>query len=211
MTQAKTKPLTFAEFLERDDADNVLCDLLADGSLVAVPEEAAMNSALAFRLAMRLAAFLSDELIKINCLTLEVNPVGDNRVNRRPDLAILHPEHLTIDSVIRRTALFLGDLPPRFVAEVVSRGNENSDGYRRDYEWKRKQYQAWGIPEYWILDPHRAQITVLVLVDVDYQATLYQGDEAIKSTEFPELELTVDKLLINLIDESTYYDRETQF
>jgi Uma2 family endonuclease len=46
MTQAKTKPLTFAEFLERDDADDVSYDLQADGSLVAVLSEAEINSAL---------------------------------------------------------------------------------------------------------------------------------------------------------------------
>ena len=40
MTQAKLKPLTFAEFLERNDVDGIRYDLLADGNLVAVPSEA---------------------------------------------------------------------------------------------------------------------------------------------------------------------------
>lgn len=43
MTQAKPKPLTFAEFLERDDTDGACYDLLADGSIVAVPSEAEMD------------------------------------------------------------------------------------------------------------------------------------------------------------------------
>ena len=46
MTQAKPKLLTFAEFLERNDTDGVRYDLLADGSLVAAPSKAEINSAI---------------------------------------------------------------------------------------------------------------------------------------------------------------------
>ncbi len=59
--------------------------------------------------------------------------------------------------------------PPLFVAETVSPGGENSSNYKRDYVWKRQQYEEWCIPEYWIVDRHRAKITVLVLVDGRYQ------------------------------------------
>ncbi|MEO0987217.1 MAG: hypothetical protein AAFY20_16920 [Cyanobacteria bacterium J06639_14] len=55
-----------------------------------------LNSAIALELAFWLAEFVRRRLIKINCLTLEVEPVGDNRVNRRPDLAVIKPEHLEI-------------------------------------------------------------------------------------------------------------------
>jgi hypothetical protein len=44
MTQAKLKSLTFAEFLERNHADDTRYDLLADGSLVAVPSDAESNA-----------------------------------------------------------------------------------------------------------------------------------------------------------------------
>lgn len=195
MTQAKLKPLTFADFLEYDDGSDAWYDLLSDGSLVEVTSEAEINSRLAMALVVQFLNVVDYALIKINTLELEVNPIGDNRVNRRPDLAILDPEHLKIDSIVRRTALFRGDLPPRLVAEVVSPGNENSESYLRDYEWKRQQYQNWGIPEYWILDPHREQISVLVLTKGAYQSMTYQADQVIKSTEFPSLKMTVNELL----------------
>lgn len=195
MTQAKPKPLTFAEFLERNDTDGIRYDLLVDGSLVAVPSEAEINSAIVMMLLEKLMPFIQLRLAKIGVLELEVNPVGDKKRNRRPDLAILEPAHLTIESLKKRTALFLGSLPPRFVVEVVSPGNPDTDNYKRDYVWKRQQYQDWGIPEYWIADPHRSQVTVLSLVDDIYQEKTYRGSEAINSREFPDLVLTADALL----------------
>jgi Uma2 family endonuclease len=91
-------------------------------------------------------------------------------------------------------------MPPRFVVEVVSPGNTDSENYQRDYLWKRQQYQDWGIPEYWIIDPQRAQVTVLVLVGGIYQEKVYRGDAQICSVEFPELIVTTDELLNGLQD-----------
>jgi Uma2 family endonuclease len=52
------------------------------------------------------------------------------------------------------------------VIEVVSEGDENR---RRDLEVKPADYAAAGIPEYWIVDPEREQITVLVLDEKKYR------------------------------------------
>ena len=89
----------------------------------------------------------------------------------------------------------LGMPSSQMVAEVVSPGSQTSDNYRRDYEWKRQQYQTWGIAEYWILDPQRAQVTVLMLVDEAYQETIYTGEQPIISVVFPQLKLTAIELL----------------
>ncbi|MBE7491421.1 MAG: Uma2 family endonuclease [Planctomycetes bacterium] len=51
------------------------------------------------------------------------------------------------------------------VMEVVS---DDPDGRHRDYEVKRAEYQAAGIPEYWIVDPIEKRITVLVLRNGNY-------------------------------------------
>lgn len=196
MTQAQTKPLTFADFLERNDTDGARYDLLADGSLVAVPSEAEINNAIVMMLLEKLMLFTQFRLAKVGVLELEVDPVGDAKCNRRPDLAILEPAHLTIESLKKRTALFWGSLPPRLVVEVVSPGNPDTENYQRDYVWKRQQYQDWGIPEYWILDPHRDQATVLWLVDGRYQGKLYEGAMQIVSKEFPTLTVTAADLLV---------------
>ncbi len=195
MAQAKAKNLSFAEFLEYGDADGARYDLLADGSLVEVPSEAEINSALVMILLQKLAVLVEFRLVKIGVLELEVQPIGDGKRNRRPDFAILTPEHLAIESIQNRTALFWGSPPPRFVAEVVSPGDTKSENYQRDYIWKRQQYQDWRIPEYWIIDPHRARVTVLVLVEGVYKERIYSGDEPIGSVEFPELDVSAQGLL----------------
>ena len=160
-----------------------------------MPSEAEINSAIVMILLEKLTAFIQLRLAKVGVLELEVTPVGDDKRNRRPDLAILKPEHLVIESLKKRTALFLDSLPPRFIVEVVSPGNTDSENYQWDYLWKRQQYQDWNIPEYWIVDPHRAQVTVLVLVNGSYQEKVYSGSKLIRSVEFPELDITVEELL----------------
>ncbi len=123
---------------------------------------------------------------------IQVNPVGDRWVNRKPDLMVLQPEHL--DTV--KQAILLDMLPPLFVAEVVSPGSENSDNYLRDYVWKRQQYEELGIPEYWIIDPHREKVTVLTLVEERYEReAIYRASEQIVSTVFPTLKISVQSLL----------------
>ncbi len=167
MAQAKIKPLTFAEYLNYDDGSDIRYDLLSNGDLIPVPNESEENDYLAMVLFMKLSALINFRLIKLHTLTMEVEPVGDRYKNRRPDLVVLEPKHLQLDSIIKQNALPLGAIPPRFIAEIVSPGNESSDNYRRDYEWKRQQYEKWGIPEYWIVDhPARRQVSVLVLKDV---------------------------------------------
>jgi Uma2 family endonuclease len=52
------------------------------------------------------------------------------------------------------------------VMEVVSEGEEN---HKRDLEIKRREYAAAGIPEYWIIDPEKHEITVLTLELTTYR------------------------------------------
>lgn len=54
---------------------------------------------------------------------------------------------------------------PDLVMEVVS---EDSDSRKRDYDEKRQDYAAAGIPEYWIVDPRERSIAVLRLDDGQY-------------------------------------------
>lgn len=78
------------------------------------------------------------------------------------------------------------------VVEVVSLGKINED---RDYRFKRTEYATRGIPEYWIVDPTRSQVMVLVLVDGLYESVEYTGSDRILSSLFPELNLTVEQVL----------------
>ena len=69
---------------------------------------------------------------------------------RNPDVAVT----LTNTPRDRR-----GRRPPTIVMEVVSKGAE---ARTRDYITKREEYLAFGIREYWIIDPETRTVLVLV-------------------------------------------------
>ena len=189
-------PLRYRNYQEYLDDDQLGPDgnyrLLSTGEVIEVASEDDENLRLAIRLLLTLDQLPGlRNLVRNGNKEIQVNPVGDKQVNRKPDVMVMQPEHLKI----ARQAITLGMPAPQFVAEVVSPGPESSENYQRDYVWKRSQYQQWRIPEYWIIDPHRQQVTVLTLQDDTYRETVYQEDEAIASTAFPGLSLTAGAVL----------------
>jgi Uma2 family endonuclease len=76
------------------------------------------------------------------------------------------------------------------VVEVVSPNQEN-----RDYRYKRSEYAARGIAEYWIVDPISQKVTVLEWVEGFYDERVYQGKSAIVSSIFADLQLTASEVL----------------
>src|SRR5262249_46625563 len=70
----------------------------------------------------------------------------DLQSGRHPDVAV----------ALKHTPRDLrGGRPPSFVIEVVSEGGE---AHERDYVTKRQEYLAFGVLEYWIVDPWIRQI-----------------------------------------------------
>jgi Uma2 family endonuclease len=69
----------------------------------------------------------------------------------------------------------------------------------RDYIAKRQQYQACGIPEYWIVDPQTRTVLVLELSAGCYQEVgNFEGSMAIQSPTFPQIELVVNDIFKDL-------------
>jgi Uma2 family endonuclease len=110
---------------------------------------------------------------------------------RYPDLVVLKPEHL---AMVTTRLTIRGDMPaPRLVAEVVSPGDDNE---KRDYVDKREQYQARGIPEYWLIDPQEQTIQILKLEAGQYvEVDTFRGDDRLESPTFPMLSLTAHQVL----------------
>jgi Uma2 family endonuclease len=81
--------------------------------------------------------------------------------------------------------------PPSLIIEVVSPGKANRD---RDYRYKRTEYAARGVSEYWILDPQEQRLTICQWVEGQYEDTLYEGDCKIQSTVITDLDLSAAQI-----------------
>lgn len=126
---------------------------------------------------------------------------------RKPDLIAIDREdwrkQTEVEAVLQK--------PPSVVIEIVSTNWE--DDYRNKPLW----YAAFGVFEYWIIDPlyHLARYpgkknpkierpTILIgalkpsesiLVENDYQFRSFVGSEQIQSRVFPNLQITVDEIM----------------
>ncbi|MBF2037180.1 MAG: Uma2 family endonuclease [Leptolyngbyaceae cyanobacterium T60_A2020_046] len=112
--------------------------------------------------------------------------------NRYPDLTVLRPDHPDQMRSLGQAAITLDIAPPLLVVEMVSPG---ADNHRRDYIDTRNQYEGRGIPEDWIVDPERSQVTVLSLRAQGYAEQVFQGDAPLQSPTFPTLTLTAAAIL----------------
>lgn len=201
MTYTLPRYQSYQEYLNDDQLSNEQnYRLLSTGEIIEVPLENDINRLIACVLIGEILKTEGIGFIRYLCRgdkDLQVMPIGDKWVNRKPDLMVMRPEHLTI-----ATQAILLEMPaPLFVAEVVSPGSESSDNYLRDYVWKRQQYEWWQIPEYWIIDPHRDQVSVLTLVKGTYQAVMYRGQDTMDSSTFPTLSLSAEALLSGQIED----------
>ncbi|MBW4687615.1 MAG: Uma2 family endonuclease [Komarekiella atlantica HA4396-MV6] len=188
MTAITGKRLTLEEYLKYDDGTDSQYELVA-GELVAMPPESPKNVQISLFLLVNLLKF-----VPINQLSNKAEIVvgGSRATTRVPDLVVLTDELATALQGSTRSTITLDMPPPALVIEVVSPGKANED---RDYRYKRSEYAARGIAEYWIVDPQTNKVTVLTLVDGLYEETVFAGNTASASTIFPELQLTAEQVL----------------
>ncbi len=78
---------------------------------------------------------------------------------------------------------------PLLVIEVVS-----PNSIKRDYRYKRSEYAALGVPEYWIADPIEQQITVLELDEGLYEEKIFSAEQELVSPTFTQIKLTPQQI-----------------
>jgi Uma2 family endonuclease len=188
MTAITGKRLTLEEYLKYDDRTDSQYELVA-GELVAMPPESPKNVQISLFLLINFLKF-----VPFNRLSnkIEIVVAGFRATTGIPDLVVLTDELATALEGATRSTITLDMPPPALVVEVVSPGKANED---RDYRYKRSEYAARGIAEYWIVDPQISAVTVLILVDGFYEETRFTGNTAIASTIFSELQLTAEQVL----------------
>ncbi|MEL6221439.1 MAG: Uma2 family endonuclease [Cyanobacteria bacterium J06627_8] len=149
---------------------------LEDGELLVMPPESEINR----RIAIFLLVYFAQLGLSPTQLTMKTEIVvsGTRETVRVPDLMVLSEELVQTLEGASRSTVMLDMLPPELVVEVVSPGKANED---RDYRYKRSQYQARGIQEYWIIDPMQQQVMVLSLLEGLYVETVFEGETEIVS------------------------------
>jgi len=191
MTQAastSSKFMTMEDYLNYDDGTDTRYELV-DGELVQMPVESQVNLSIVKYLLFELAKHLPIALL---ATMTEVEVSGKRAKSRVPDLMVHSEESHAALSGDKRAILLRDMSPPALVIEVVSPGQKNRD---RDYRFKRTEYAARGIAEYWIVDPEVQQVTVCLWVNGQYEDTVYQGDAPIASTVIPDFALSAAQIL----------------
>jgi Uma2 family endonuclease len=174
--------MSLEDYFNYDDDTDTRYEL-EDGELLIMPPESDQN----LRIASFLLVYFAQQGIPFYRLRIgtEIVVSGTRTTVRLPDLMVLTEELAIALESASRSTVTMDMPPPQLVVEVVSPGKKNAD---RDYRYKRSQYQARGIAEYWIIDPIQQRITVLSLVEGLYEEAVFEGDAAIASSLLPPLE-----------------------
>lgn len=186
MTVASQK-MSLEEYLNFNDGTDTRYEL-DNGELIVTPPESDLNR--------RIGSFLLSLFFQLGIPTYrlrigtEIVVLGSRATTRFPDVMVLSEELATALEGSSRSTVMSDMPPPLLVVEVVSPNQEN-----RDYRYKRSEYAARRIPEYWIVDPIQQRVTVLEWVEGLYEEIVYTGESAIVSPLLGVLELTAQRLL----------------
>jgi Uma2 family endonuclease len=191
MTQAaapKPKIFTFEEYLAYDDGTETRYELV-DGELMEMPPESDDNNDVARRLFVELLKHIPFNLVAYKDTEIEVS--GRRARCRLPDLLVHTEESKAALKGAKRATIVRDMPPPALVIEIVSPGATNR---ARDYRYKRTEYAARGIAEYWIVDPEERQITICKWIDGLYEDTVIRESDCVQSNVVHSFGLNVDQI-----------------
>ncbi len=184
MVSTATQRLTFEEYLAYDDGTDHHYELV-DGQLILMNPPRVEHFLITKFLEQQLDAEI--QRLSLPWLTFRESGVRTGYAKSRlTDLCVV--EQAQAKELLRQSAVF--QTAPRLIVEVIS-----PDSVARDYRYKRSEYAALEVPEYWIVDPLEAKLTLLVWEEGWYEETVLTGAQAIASPTFPDVSLTVEAIL----------------
>ncbi|MEH2398268.1 Uma2 family endonuclease [Nostoc sp.] len=180
MVTTPVTSITFEEYLTYDHGNDFHYELV-DGKLELMNPPTIQH----FLIVDFLDTALKAEIKRCNstwlCFRESGVRTGRNK-SRLTDLCVVTLEQAR--ELLNASAVF--ESPPLLIVEVVSPESV--------YRHKRSEYAALEVPEYWIVDPIEAKISVLLLEDGFYEETIFTATKQIGSRTFPELAITVDQV-----------------
>jgi len=157
-----------------------------DGHLVVAPAPVPSHQIISSRVEDALRRFVSRRRLGI-VLDAPVDVVLNPKLVYQPDILFISKPrlHLITDRI---------QGPPDLVVEIVS-----GDRRKRDYKDKEDNYEAYGVKEYWIVDPDKEHIEVWWLNEEKFFELLgrYAGKEQAPSKLLPGFKVRVDRILEN--------------
>jgi Uma2 family endonuclease len=193
---ATPKALTFKQFLDFDDGNELNEYELVAGRLVLMPEPSELHEEILEFLSFMFELAYRQQKLKYSVRKRNVLQISETQ-SRRPDITIIQRPQFYPDNQPR-----LGiQTQPFMIVEIAS------FNWSTDLIDKQEEYLALGVPEYWIID-YRGQIPgkyclrgkgkkaiVLILENGEYQRSEYLEGETIPCQTFPKLTLTLDQIL----------------
>ncbi|WP_341527898.1 Uma2 family endonuclease [Nostoc sp. UHCC 0302] len=200
MIQSLRKLFTFDEFIAKYPDNTGKHYELHDGVIVEMPQPTGDHE--------QIIVFLVQKFIlEYNRISLPygipktvlVKPL-ESESAYSPDVLILNLPNLVNEPLWKKESTVSQAESIPLVIEVVS------SNWRDDYLKKAADYEAVGIPEYWIVDyaalggrrfignPKQPTISIYTLIDGEYQVSQFRGSTHIVSSTFPELNLTAEQI-----------------
>lgn len=197
MIQSATKLLNVDEFItEYGDSDRYE---LIDGELIEMEPTGLHEQVGAFigrKLNVEIDRQNLPSLIPHRCL---IKLLGTETAFR-PDLIVLDQTKLIDEPLWEQKPVITSGKSIQLIAEVVSTNWQN------DYARKVEDYALFGVPEYWIIDylgiggreyigkPKQPTVTICNLVGDQYQKQLFQNNDLLVSSIFPNLKITTQQI-----------------
>jgi Uma2 family endonuclease len=187
-----TQKLTFADYLAYDDGSGTRYELV-DGDLLPMGIGTGLHGAIAEFLTeqFKIAAQQANQPWTAKDMRIGLRSPRGTRwdTSRIPDVVVL-PVAQWEALRTREAIIELTEPPPLLVVEVVSDSTVTTD-----YRTKHSEYSVLDIPEYWIVDPLKAQVTVSRLQAGRYDDAVFTGSDVIQCVVLPNLILTAYQVL----------------
>jgi Uma2 family endonuclease len=200
MVQSIPKVMTFDEFIAWYPEQSEYSYELHNGLMIQMPKPTGKHSKVAGKIIAKLNIEIdrlqSPYFIPRECV---VKPL-QGESGYEPDVIVLNEQRMIDDLRWERESIITRGQSVGLVVEVVS------TNWSDDYALKLEDYEALGIPEYWIVDylglggkryigvPKQPTLSVCSLTDEGYQIQLFRKGDRIISPAFPELALTTDDI-----------------
>ena len=201
MTQALSQLMTLDEFLAQYSDGNGGYELIDRLIVERQPtgQHEKVSGFIASQLSIEIDRSRRPYFIPRDCV---VKPIDTNRSGYQPKVIVLDETALADEPLWEPRSRITNGQSIRLIVEVVSTNQ------RDDYLKKLADYEALGIPEYWIVDyaalgasrytrqgqPKQPALSLQALVEGEYQVSQFRQSDLILSPTSPALRLTAEQI-----------------